>query len=1235
LPRGIAADPDSGHVFVADQGNRRIDVFTAYGAFERAWGWDVVEGGGSGFEICVRANGDKCKKGAEGTGAGEFGLFGPQGIAVDSAGNVYVVDFFNRRVEKFDAEGHFLFSFGSSGTGSGQFSWPTTFVGSFITIDTNETETAADDAVYVGDVSRVERFDVNGTYVGEISLPGRTVQSLATDASGNLYAAYFHQNDVHKIAPTGEELVSPRFKVESPTAVAVDPVGDVYAFGPVCSVCSGSEIPADPIYKFGPDGKLGESFGIEEFAGATGLATNLCAGDESPGDLYVSNAATETGPSESQEAFVRAYGPPSRNCGKAITDAAKNLAETAATLQGQANPRGETVSECLFEYGIGLDYGQTVECAESPGEIGEGSKPVPVHADIGGLDRGSVYHFRLRVGSAGGAESGSDESFKTLGPPVLSGEAAASVAYTEATLSAKVNPEGFPTSYRFEYGIDATYDHATPEITIGSSGDRAEHAVSANLTGLDPGRLYHWRIVAGNSSSENAGHRTESGDHIFITYLEPQTQSDCSNQSFRIGAAAQLPDCRAYEMISPVDKNGDNILREFEGNTQSTDEGDRITYSAGAAFGDLHTAVVYNQYLANRDSGSGWSNRGVHPPVAGEELEGAFFGIFREFEAFSPDLCNAWFRDLRTPPLTPAGQEDYPNLYRLDLCGGEEAEALTSVAPPGGTSVGYVGKIEGYSADGGHAFFSAAAPLADGAASGAKFQTYDRFGGTLHLVSVKANGAADTNNTAIGSGVAFNVQNAISADGGYVYWTSIGNSDGIGRIFLRAHPRQGKVEGECSEPAKACTVAASTGTQAFFWAAAADGSGVVYGEEGEGGEKLWLQEFELSAEKTVVEAKKNSRRLIAEHVMSVLGASDDLSRIYFISTDALTPGQEDGVGREAVEGEPNLYLEEGGALTYVATLSQEDVQTEAVGEGRVYSFRAKKPFYRAARVSPDGTQLAFESQGSLTGFDNIDPESGEADLEVFTYQAGGRLDCVSCSPSGASPSGPELHEPFLIGGHGDPTHVFAAAWIPTWEHPLYASRVISDDGKRLFFNSYEDLTPSDTNRAMDVYEWEKSGAGSCEEESAAFHQANGGCLYSISSGTSPFESEFWDASADGNNVFFNTESSLVPQDPGLVDLYDARVGGGFAPPPSPPAPCEGEACQGPSSAPLEASPGSAEYRGPGNLADAKARRCRKGKRKKMRRKGGLHCAPKGHQGRGHAHPGRHPRRAERGRGAAG
>ena len=1019
-----------------------------------------------------------------------------------------------------------------------------------------------------------------------------TVESLATDSAGNLYVIY--NGEIHKLSPAGAPLSPETFQIpklapfENPsaTAVATDAAGHVYIFGPTnSSVCSGCQ--RDPIIEFDAAGNVIDEFGKEEFSGSTGLATNLCAGSEAPGNLYVSNFGAKS--------FLRAYGTNPVGCFKARTLPASNIEETAATLNGSVNPSGSLSSECRFAYGKTTEYGATVACVESPAEIGSGTEPVPVHAQLGSLTKGTVYHFRLLAKVKGVAEAGSDEAFKTLGPPVISADQTAGSTYTEATLRALVNPEGFTTTYRFQYTTQAEFEvhgfegaQHTAELVVGS--DRKGHAVIANLTGLAPGSAYRWRVLAVNSSGT-----TTSQDHAVNTYRTFAPQTDCPNQAFRTAASAPLPDCRAYEMVSPLDKNGADIVSGLSsfgdpgGYVQASPDGERLTYTAAyATYAGQPAGFKFNQYLAARGE-EGWSNQGIHPPMPGHPIvEGGIYPLIRNFIVFSPDLCNAWVWDTQTPPLAADAQLGYPNLYRRQNCGegSGQLETLTSSPLPlsSATSKNYVyaSSVQGLSTDSRHALFIAKAKLTPDASpalnSGKPIaQVYDRFDGANHLVSVLPGGEANPTDATVGNGPnglqqpPRNLAGAVSTDGSRVYWTAGINNLSNGKIYLRRHPEQGIVAGECSEAAKACTLPVSAGAGAFFWGAAADGSKALYGQGSEGSEDLF--EFDLKK----AEAEEPPRRLIAHHVTGVAGISEDLSRVYFVSTDALPGSGKNSEGDEAVGGQPNLYLEEEGAKSFVATLVVDDVQAAAS------TVDSAAPYDRATRVTPDGTRIAFDSRAPLTGYDNAGAEDGRPAVEVFTYAAGGALSCVSCNPSGARPSVRELRLPYKSPFEvSTVTNVTAAAWIPTWEHMLHASNVLSADGTRLFFNANDALIPSDTNGSPDVYEWEAAGTGGCIEESPSYFRQNGGCLYLISSGESAGESEFWEASPDGKNVFFTTPSSLLPQDPGLIDLYDARVGGGF-PAPVKASACEGETCQPPSQAPNDPTPASAAFRGAGNL----------------------------------------------------
>ena len=114
-PDGVAVN--SSGVYVADFANNRIDQFSSSGSFMRAWGWGV-ENGASGLETCFST----CQTGAGGSGFGQ--LNAPEGVTLDSSGNVYVGDSANNRIDEYSPVGVFFQSFGTAGTGSGQFEAP-------------------------------------------------------------------------------------------------------------------------------------------------------------------------------------------------------------------------------------------------------------------------------------------------------------------------------------------------------------------------------------------------------------------------------------------------------------------------------------------------------------------------------------------------------------------------------------------------------------------------------------------------------------------------------------------------------------------------------------------------------------------------------------------------------------------------------------------------------------------------------------------------------------------------------------------------------------------------------------------------------------------------------------------------------------------------------------------------------------------------------------------------------
>jgi hypothetical protein len=1117
---GMATNPTTGDIYMADVQYQRIEEFSPWGDFIKAFGWGVADGTSEQLQVCTTT----CFAGHQGAGAGEFDS--PGGIAVDSSGAVYVRDSSENRVQKFTSSGQFLLMFGGevdkTQVQRREAQEAKAEVVTVTAAEENLCTAASGDhcgagtegqrpgqlssatglaimpsgTLAVGDVNRIEEFNSDGTFASEVSLSGK-VSALAVDpGTGDFYVTRDSNpeaanegalvvpvaSNVQRLSPTGVPLGVLEFAY--PMALATDGAGDLYVAGfEQCSnrLCNSPQ----HLVEFSGQGTQIAEFdevGLEEDGEPElehyALATNAI------GDLYVSSVkgSPRVGPPIS---FFSAYGPPPVTFG-----------------------------------------------------------PPPIV------------------------------------PPTIASEYAVSVEQDHAVVKAQINPHFWnDTSFYVEYGLANCETNACMSQPS-APGSRLTAEVVAkpvtsdgvSLAGLQPDTTYHYRFV----SEGGGGGPVYGADRTFTTSSQQVNDIGCPNQAFRIGPSAALPDCRAYEMVSPIEKDGGNIFTRLDftdtpsGFDQSAAEGEKLAYSSYRSFGDAKGAPFTSQYLATRNPATGWATEALDPAQrSGSFSGGNFESPYREFSA---DLSSAWLALPAESVVAPGAAQRFRNLYRRDDESGG-FEALTTVEPPTATAESFVPELQGATADGSHSIFVANDRLtADASSVPGIDQLYETDGSKgLRLVSMLPDGIASGRSASAGSvnsavdpnGHFASVTHAISDDGTRVYWSEDPEGDAIpGKIYLRenADQEQSALTGtECTEPSEGCTVPVSP-KGAQFWAASADGSSAIY-TIAEGARKGELDEFNL---------EEGTSTPLAENVLGVLGASEDLSYVYFVSTAVLVHG--------AQAGRPNLYLYNEDTTDFIGTLSKTDTDYE---DDKLVSDIENLPVAHVARVSPDGRHVAFISTAELTAYDNKDAASGESDSEVYIYDAESHtLDCVSCDGTGARPTGRKVQA--IEAGGFLPT----AAAIPPAQNALYFSRVLSDSGSRVFFDSYEGLVPADTNGKEDVYEWEAAGSGDCTAQSSAFSVLNGGCVALISSGVSPDDSAFVDASASGSDVFFATEASLVPQDPGSIDIYDARVDGGFPAPPAPPASCEGEACQSPAAPPIDATPASMSFSGPGNLVPA-------------------------------------------------
>jgi len=647
----------------------------------------------------------------------------------------------------------------------------------------------------------------------------------------------------------------------------------------------------------------------------------------------------------------------------------------------------------------------------------------------------------------------------------------------------------------------------------------------------------------------------------------------CPNESIRHTEvhAVGLPDCRAYEQVSPVEKNLSNALGH-PALVESSPSGNGITFF-GLPFPGVAGARLQVQYLGSRSAGGGgegeWSVQGLEPQIGPE----SFVAI------------DGWTEDLSRTIVQVTDAGDTNTYVRDNATGAEQLLAPGEV------------KLADATADDSQILFESESPTLAAefpgvAASGKHIPNlYEWNDGQLSVVGVLNSGSAPADGAVAGPGGAtlsesaarqspgsspggagnyFYTQDTMAANGSRVFFSEAEESEegGKGIIYMR-------------EPEAKRTIQISAGTAPAYWRDATpsgsfafymEGSSALYHEEEEEEENQELYRYNVGA------GTREALTSGAAGVVGTLGFSEDGSYAYFVATGVLASNETNGMKAKA--GSDNLYeWHESTGITFIAVLNGASDQSD----WKDYYYQSN---LKGSRVTPSGESVLITSASKLTSYENR-PAGGKCEgasracYELYLYNAGsgaspGQLTCVSCNPT----PGVEVSRSAFL------THNALQTLTASAEH-MFLTHNLSDGGTRVFFQTEEALVPRDTNGVTDVYEWEREATGSCERASASFDAASGGCLYLVSTGESSEESYFGDASPDGTNVFFFTGQSLVSQDADdNFDLYDARAGGGIAAQnPSPSlAPCGGEGCRGgPGSAPVFGAPASSTLSGSGNL----------------------------------------------------
>ncbi|HEY1690369.1 MAG TPA: hypothetical protein VGF95_16070 [Solirubrobacteraceae bacterium] len=589
----------------------------------------------------------------------------------------------------------------------------------------------------------------------------------------------------------------------------------------------------------------------------------------------------------------------------------------------------------------------------------------------------------------------------------------------------------------------------------------------------------------------------------------------CSNELRREEQnSLYLPECRAYEMVSPLEKNGTDVTGNGDV-TEAADNGEAVAYGALAGFSETSGsgALGFTQYIARREE-DGWRTRGITPRATLEAFQ--FLPGAVAATVFSTDLEYAAIEGYQLEDGS-GGVPKEINLYRENTAtSGLETISEPLTAGPF-SPLGMNGTQRGSSADLSTVTFETTLNLLP-EATGSKRKLYMWRDGQLQLAGILPDGSVPSGGSEAPAGQgeiqdALLNRDAVSTDGSSVAFAS--PASGSPQLYLR---RNGTSTAWVSQSEASSPIASPKGVR--YQAMTPDGHEVVFtssdplldADPGGAGVGLYIYTDGPSPESesnlTFVARLNDSS---SEQLVSAI--SDDAKRIYFYA----------GAGGEFATA--GTYIWDEGAIHLVAET------------GTPLSKQA--PYAHAsllAQASANGEVFAFRSNESLTE-EAEDARSGQ----LYVYDESTRkLRCVSCMPAGAPTSASAEVEPEAT---KEPQSI---------DLPI-RPRFVSSNGEHMFFATAAPLVAQDTNGLTDVYEYDLAS----------------GEVSLLSPGTGGYGAWFGASDESGDNVFILTRGQLVGSDTdSLVDLYDVRVGGGFVQPAPQTGGCVGDECQGsPSAAP--------------------------------------------------------------------
>ena len=615
-PHGVAVDQSTGHVFVSDRYNMRVQEFDLDGGFVRAWGWGVATGA-EAFEVCTA----DCRQGLEGAGDGQFTSaedpsgqssdpFPGTGIAVDPVnGDVFVADPANSRVQQFTATGDFVAAFGvlddDSSFGVGEFGFGEPLR---LTVDSNHIVYISDATDFNDNSNRVQRYDADAdVFLAPIAgeptpgaplVEGTTVGlEIDPDSDGG--------------GPDEEHLFVARDRFDGDTVVQELDI-PTPPTDPVTVVVDNHVYETDPSSPRVEDDRTVNGIGFSPTSGDLFLVT--------PGLITQAGNGTFTGCQASTCSGLIVL---SSNSGPldASVDAA-NAATTSIAVDGIANAGGGVAS---YRFELSTD-GATWQDSGVGGYV-SGLDDHPVSGELTGLDPNTFYRVRLVVRKQTGITTDVTTISNELvvltdaAPPQVQTLGSTQRTDHSARLRGRVDPNGAQTTYRFEYGpAGGSFDQHVPIPDASAGSGQSLDLVVADIDGLLPSTTYQYRIVATNFVG------TSVGETVTLT-TEPST-------------LPTPPPGRGYELVSPAHKvGGVGVGAWYDGPGQIGPVGtaayERERFAAAGHTGSVLVDGAYaygDDWALAQRTPQGWTSSPATSRVAHGSQNFALMGIWAATE---------------------------------------------------------------------------------------------------------------------------------------------------------------------------------------------------------------------------------------------------------------------------------------------------------------------------------------------------------------------------------------------------------------------------------------------------------------------------------------------------------------------------------------------------------------------------------------------------------------------------